>query len=238
MDWKDKVIVITGANRGLGLETARQLVPTGAKLILGCRDLEKAQSAQAELKALGGNCDWVTLDVSDQKTVTQLGEHLKTEYGGQVDSLVNNAGIFPESWESTSALTTSPDTVMHAFETNTVGPYRMCQLILPLMSARKFGRVVNVSSGMGALSEGGTRFPAYRFSKTALNSLTVCLASEFKSQGILINSVCPGWVRTDMGGSSAARSLEEGADTLVWAATLPEGGPSGGFFRDRKPIDW
>ena len=130
------------------------------------------------------------------------------------------------------------DVVRETLGLNLFGAWRLCEAFVPLMQRNNYGRIVNVSSGMGALNEMRGGSPAYRVSKTALNALTRILASELWGSGILVNSVCPGWVRTDMGGSGASRSVEEGADTLVWAATLADNGPTGGFFRDRRPITW
>jgi len=133
-----------------------------------------------------------------------------------------------------SKLVTWRDTL----ETNLIGPLLLAQVLVPLMKRNGYGRIVNVSSGQGQLSDMGVGTPAYRVSKTALNALTRTLAAELKGSGILVNSMCPGWVRTDMGGAGAPRTVEQGADTAVWLATLPDDGPSGGFFRDRRPIPW
>jgi NAD(P)-dependent dehydrogenase (short-subunit alcohol dehydrogenase family) len=130
------------------------------------------------------------------------------------------------------------DSVREALEANLFGAWRLCEAFVPLMQRNGYGRIVNISSGMGALNDMGGGSPAYRVSKTALNALTRILASELRGSGILVNSVSPGWVRTDMGGSDASRSVEEGADTPIWAATLPDNGPTGGFFRDRRPASW
>ena len=146
------------------------------------------------------------------------------------DILVNNAGIMTRE-DSASAIEAT-------FKTNALGPFLLCKVFVPGMVQRGFGRVVNVSSGMGQLSQMNSGYPGYRMSKTALNAVTRMFADEAQGTDILVNSVCPGWVRTDMGGANAARSIEEGADTIVWLATLPEGSPSGGFFRDRKAIAW
>ena len=151
---------------------------------------------------------------------------------------MNNAGILID--ESDLPSETNPKTIRTTLETNLLGPWRLCQALIPLMKRNEYGRIVNVSSGAGALSEmsGSLYAPAYSISKTALNALTIMLASELRGSNILVNAVCPGWVRTDMGGTSAPRSVEEGADTAVWLATLPDNGPTGGFFRDRTRIEW
>ena len=162
---------------------------------------------------------------------------------GRVDILVNNAGVFPdrqgvENGGKTSVLYASADTLRTAMETNVYGALRLAQELVPLMKQQRYGRIVNVSSGMGQLSDMEGHSPGYRISKTALNALTRILAAETKEDNILVNCICPGWVRTEMGGPDAERSPEQGADTIVWAATLPDDGPTGGFFRDCKPIPW
>ena len=151
--------------------------------------------------------------------------------------LVNNAGVEGSGW-STSATDVDLDEVRDLLETNLYGAWRLTQAALPLMRRNGYGRIVNLSSGMGQLSDMGGHAPAYRVSKTGLNALTRMLTAELADENILVNSCCPGWVRTDMGGSNARRSVEEGADTPVWLATLPDDGPRGGFFRDRAPIPW
>ena len=159
---------------------------------------------------------------------------------GRIDVLVNNAGILKEGFspEDASVFEAPIDLVMQTFATNTVGPLRLIEAIVPGMRERGYGRVVNLSSGAGQLSDMGSGFPAYRMSKAALNALTRLTAAELGPGGVKINAMCPGWVRTDMGGPNATRTVEKGAETAVWLATLPADGPSGGFFRDRKPIPW
>ena len=157
--------------------------------------------------------------------------------------LVNNAGVFLDpGWQGTpgdsSALLADPETIRKTFEINTLAPLCLIQKFVPLMKKQGYGRIVNVSSGMGQLAEMEGGFPGYRISKTALNAVTKMIAAEVKETNVLINSLCPGWVRTDMGGKDAHRSVAEGADTIVWLATLDNGGPSGGFFRDRTAIPW
>ncbi len=157
---------------------------------------------------------------------------------GPVDVLVNNAGVIAESGESSrDALSVSADLLRTAFESNTLGAYRTIQALAPGMRERSYGRIVNVSSGMGQLSDMNGGHPAYRLSKTALNALTRIFAQEL-GPSVLVNSVCPGWVKTDMGGPGATLEIEEGVQTIVWAATLPDDGPTGGFFRNKQPIPW
>jgi NAD(P)-dependent dehydrogenase (short-subunit alcohol dehydrogenase family) len=170
--------------------------------------------------------------------VRALAAFLKGEFG-RIDCLVNNAGIFPDpapGSEGSSVFRADLDTVRRALETNTLGALLVCQALIPLMGGR--GRVVNVSSGMGQLSEMNGCCPGYRLSKTALNAVTRILADELRGTGVKVNAVCPGWVRTDMGGPEATLSVEEGARGIVWASTLPDDGPSGGFFRHGEPIPW
>ncbi|MGZ4383343.1 MAG: SDR family oxidoreductase [Gaiellaceae bacterium] len=233
------VALVTGANRGLGFETSRQLGRLGYSILLAARDEAKARDAAALLRDEGLDVTPLTLDVTDDASVARLG---RVE---QVDALVNNAGIIPESptsvtgeAEVTSVLEVPADVVRRGLETNTLGAYRVCQAIVPTMLRQGSGRIVNVSTGMAQLSDMNGRYPGYRLSKTALNALTRILADELAGRNILVNSVCPGWVRTDMGGQNAHLSVEQGVETIVWAATLPDGGPSGGFFRSRNPIPW
>jgi NAD(P)-dependent dehydrogenase (short-subunit alcohol dehydrogenase family) len=159
---------------------------------------------------------------------------------GRCDVLVNNAAILidgPNQFEA-SLFDLSSGMVRQTFETNVLGPMRLIQAVGPIMRVQGYGRIVNISSGAGQLTDMGMGYPAYRMSKSALNALTRITAVELANNGVKVNACCPGWVRTDMGGPTATRSVEEGADTPVWLATLPEDGPTGGFFRDRKPIPW
>jgi NAD(P)-dependent dehydrogenase (short-subunit alcohol dehydrogenase family) len=227
-----RVALVTGANRGLGFETARQLGRGGLRIVLTARDAAKAETAAATLRGEGLDVTPFQLDVSSDESCARLGEV------GAVDVLVNNAGIAGRGEYSSSALTVPPDDLRTAFDTNTLGAYRVTQALAPGMGDRGYGRIVNVSSGMGQLSDMFGGSPAYRLSKTALNALTRIFAYELRDAGVLVNSVCPGWVRTDMGGSSARLSPEEGVETIVWAATLPDDGPTGGFFRYKQPIPW
>lgn len=217
---------ITGANRGIGLAIARGLAERGLALILGCRRLEDAEATAA---ALGGGARPARLDLADAGSIAACGALLE-----EADVLVNNAAVYP----SGSVVTVSEADIAEAWEVNVLAPWRLCKAVWPGMVARGYGRIVNVSSGAGSLSGGG--YPghaAYGITKSALNALTVNLAASAPA-GIKVNALCPGWVRTRMGGQAAPRSPEEGADTAIWLATLPEDGPSGGFFRDRAPIPW
>ncbi|CDH43423.1 MAG: SDR family oxidoreductase [Candidatus Competibacteraceae bacterium] len=236
------VAVVTGANRGLGLETARQLAKRDLRVILTSRNPGKGEMALEKLLAEGLDVLFQPLDVALESSVADLGAFIHSRCG-RVDILVNNAGVFLDSHGTedvgiTSVLTASLDTLTATLKTNLYGPLLLAQELVPLMKQQHYGRIVNVSSGMGQLSEMEGRSPAYRISKTALNALTRILAAETQGYNILVNSVCPGWVRTDIGGPNAERSVEQGTFGIVWAAMLPDDGPNGGFFRDGKPIPW
>lgn len=234
-----RVALVTGGNRGIGFEVARQLGQRGNRVILGCRDLERGRLAAEKLASMKIEVDPTQLDVTNQEHVDQLTGRIQSDFG-RLDILVNNAGIMIDRSEARAA---DLDLVWSTLETNLLGPWRLCQAFIPLMERNHYGRIVNVSSGMGSFPSGearssGYRSPAYSLSKASLNVLTVMLASELRGTGILVNAACPGHTRTDMGGPNAPRSVEEGADTAVWLATLPDDGPTGGVFLDRKRIDW
>ncbi len=234
-----RVALVTGANRGMGLEIVRQLSRLGLIAVLAARDLEKGKVAAATLAAEEFDVPVVALDVTDADSIRAAVAEVRGLFG-RIDVLVNNAAILMEGLlpEDTSVLDVSGALVNQTFLTNTVGPLRMIQATVPGMRERGYGRIVNLSSGAGQLAEMGGGFPAYRLSKSALNALTRITAAELGAHEIKVNSVCPGWVRTDMGGPHATRTVEHGAETAVWLATLPEDGPTGGFFRDMKPIPW
>jgi NAD(P)-dependent dehydrogenase (short-subunit alcohol dehydrogenase family) len=232
------VAVITGAYRGLGLETARQLAAQGHRVVLTARREAEGRAAAERLAAASQDVRFAQLDVTAAESIRALRDMLKRDYG-RIDVLVNNAGIFPDPSPGSPAASifeAELDTIRSAFETNTLAALRLCQQLIPLMEGR--GCVVNVSSGMGQLSEMNGCCPAYRLSKTALNAVTRIFADELQGTDIRINSVCPGWVRTDMGGPDATLPVEEGAHGIVWAATLPADGPTGGFFRHGERIPW
>jgi NAD(P)-dependent dehydrogenase (short-subunit alcohol dehydrogenase family) len=229
-----RVAVVSGANRGLGLEVTRQLAALGFHVQLGARDHQRGERAARALADEGGRVTARRLDVADEASVTALAQTL-TEELGRVDVLVNNAGIDYDAWQR--ARSADLDVVREALEVNLLGAWRLTLALLPLMPTDGAGRIVNVSSEDGSISEmsGGT--PAYRVSKAALNALTRLLAAELRRDRILVNSVCPGWVATDMGGPGG-RPVREGAASVLWAVTLPDDGPSGGFFRDGRPLPW
>jgi NAD(P)-dependent dehydrogenase (short-subunit alcohol dehydrogenase family) len=226
------IALVTGANRGLGLEVVRQLAQRGFTTVLGSRDLEKGRAAAEELGGL--EVDPRRLDVADAGSVGELASELQDDYG-RLDVLVNNAGILYDTWES--GLEADLDVVHQALETNLFGAWRTAQACLPLLRRSQHGRIVNVSSGSGSITGMGAGAPAYSVSKAALNALTRILAAELRRDGILVNAVCPGWVATDMGGPGG-RPVEQGAGSIMWAVLLPDDGPTGGFFRDGRQLDW
>lgn len=235
-----KIAVVTGANRGLGLETARQLAQGGFHVVLTARNPQAGAQALRKLQAENLSVELRKLDVNSTEDALALAHYLR-EHHRRVDVLVNNAGILPESSreagaKSTDALKVSPLTVMEILNTNTLGAVRLIQALAPLMP--EGARIVNVSSGMGALNDMGGGYLGYRISKAALNVVTRVFAHDLADRGISVNSACPGWVRTDMGGPGASRSVEKGAETIVWLATSPQPAGSGYFWRDRKQIPW
>jgi NAD(P)-dependent dehydrogenase (short-subunit alcohol dehydrogenase family) len=230
-----RVALITGANRGLGLETSRQLLAKGLHVVLTGRDNAALERAASTLAERDDRVMTVRMDVSDVSSIEKAREAVKRRFGS-VSVLVNNAGVL--LFENEDVLSIPSEGYRRTFETNVFGAIEVCRVFVPEMARARFGRVVNVSSGAGQLSTMSTYAPAYSMSKTALNAFTRILASTYRDRGILANAVDPGWVRTDMGGPSAPRSPQEGADTIAWLATLPDNGPSGGFFHDRRGIDW
>jgi NAD(P)-dependent dehydrogenase (short-subunit alcohol dehydrogenase family) len=231
-----RVAVVTGANRGIGFEVSRQLARHGMRVLLACRDAAKGEAAAERIRYENGDAQVIVLDVTDGASVASLAKYVGDHFGS-ADVLVNNAGILIDP-PGSRMLESSLDTYRETLEVNLFGPLQLCLALVPAMRESGYGRVVNLSSGLGQLSEMGAGTPAYRISKTALNALTRTLAAELAGTNVLVNALCPGWVRTDMGGRSASRSVEQGADTAVWLATLADGGPSGGLFRDRRPIPW
>ena len=218
---------MSGANRGIGLEVCRQLAQRGWTVKLGARDLAKGERAA---RAIDGEVEAIELDVADAGSVESAAARLD-----RLVALVNNAAILYDTWQR--GVDADLDQVRAAFETNLLGAWRVAQATIPLLRASRSGRIVNVSSGAGALTDMGGGTPAYRTSKAALNALTRILAAELRRDRILVNAICPGWVATDMGGAGG-RPVSEGAAGIVWAVELRDDGPTGGFFRDGRPIAW
>ena len=237
-----RVAVVTGANRGIGFEICRQLAQEGITVILTARDEKKGLAACDQLQREELGVRFYPCDVTHASSIEHLADFLKKEFR-RCDILINNAGIFPDTKDTggsqfPSVFHTHPDTINKAMVTNVYGPLLMIQTVVPLMKKNNYGRIVNVSSGMGQLSEMNGGYPGYRISKTSINALTRIVSDELQGTNILINSMCPGWVKTEMGGVNATREVEEGADTAFYLATLPDGGPTGKFFRDHKEIPW
>ncbi|RAZ90350.1 short-chain dehydrogenase [Mesorhizobium hawassense] len=230
-DHSGRVALVTGGNRGIGLEAARQLAELGFTVLIGVRDLAKGEAAA---NTLDGKVEAIALDVAAPDAAAQVAAEVERRFG-RLDVLVNNAAIHYDP----SARALKPDWTMirEAFETNVFGAWRVAAAFAPLLSASGHGRLVNVSSEGGSLASMGAGAPAYSTSKATLNTLTRILAGELRGSGVLVNSICPGWVATDMGGQGG-RPVAQGAAGIVWAATLPDDGPTGGFFRDRKKLPW
>jgi NAD(P)-dependent dehydrogenase (short-subunit alcohol dehydrogenase family) len=229
------VALVTGANRGIGREVARQLAERGYEVLLSARDGAKAATAAAELSdSTGAQVRPLTLDVADPQSIAAAAQSVRAD-PGRLDVLVNNAGIGSDF--GVSGLAPDFDAIQRALETNFYGAYRLTVALLGLMRESAHPRIVNVSSGMGGVAEMGGWSPGYRVSKAALNATTRILSTELKDEGFLVNSACPGFVNTDMGGPmGATKSVHDGAEGVVWLATLPDDGPTGGFFRDGNRV--
>jgi NAD(P)-dependent dehydrogenase (short-subunit alcohol dehydrogenase family) len=228
------VAVVTGGGRGIGLEVCRQLGERGWTVALGARSAGKAERAAADLAGNGLDVRACVLDVADQASVRAAAAWAEAELGG-CDVLVNNAAIHYDTGQR--AASADLGIVREALETNVLGAWACVQAFLPLLRASAHGRIVNVSSEAGSLSRMGAGPPAYQVSKAALNALTRTLAGDLRRDGILVNAICPGWTATDMGGGGG-RPVADGAASAVWAALLDDDGPSGGFFRDGRPLAW
>ena len=228
------VAVVTGANRGIGLEVSRQLAGLGYAVVLGSRDLARGEAAAADLDVGDRSVLACQLDVADDASVARAADFV-TERFGRCDALVNNAAIHYDTWQRAESADLA--VVHEAMETNLFGAWRVTLALLPMLRVAPHARIVNVSSGGGSLSSMGAGTPAYSTTKAALNALTRTLAAELRGDGVLVNAICPGWTATDMGGGGG-RPVSEGAASVVWGVTLPDDGPSGGFFRDGRALDW
>ena len=223
--------LVTGANRGIGKEVAIQLAARGHHVLIGSRNPDNAADTLSAIESSGGSATIVALDIASPESIAAA-QAIVDEIGG-LDVLVNNAAITYDTWQT--AIDPDFAVVREALETNLFGTWQLTAAMVPYLRASAHGRIVNVSSGAGALTDMGARTPAYSISKVSLNALTRMWAAELP--GVLVNSVCPGWVATDMGGAGG-RPVSDGAAGVVWAATLPDDGPTGGFFRDGRRIDW
>ncbi|TPI82499.1 SDR family NAD(P)-dependent oxidoreductase [Mesorhizobium sp. B2-8-9] len=230
-DHSGKVALVTGGNRGIGLETARQLAEIGFTVLIGVRDLAKGETVA---RTLGSAVEAIELDVAASEAADRAAAEVGSRFG-RLDVLVNNAAIHYDP--SAQALRPDWTVIREAFETNVFGAWRVAAALAPLLGASGHGRLVNVSSEGGSLASMGAGAPAYSTSKATLNALTRILAAELRGAGVLVNAICPGWVATDMGGPGG-RPVAQGAAGIVWAATLPDDGPTGGFFRDGKRLAW
>jgi NAD(P)-dependent dehydrogenase (short-subunit alcohol dehydrogenase family) len=238
-----RTALVTGANRGLGREIAGRLAQRGLRVVVAARAADAAASAAGEIRAAGGDALPLTLDVTDALgAAAAVAELVSRDVA--VDMLVNNAGVMIDGEHG--LLDLPPGILRTTLETNVLGPLLLTQALLPGMLRRGYGRVVNLSSTLGTHADIGNPdspyavvdSPAYRLSKGALNLLTSLSARVTAGSDVLVNAACPGWVRTDMGSDRAPLSVEQGADTPLWLATLPAGGPNGGLFRERTPIPW
>lgn len=231
----ERTALVTGGNRGIGLEICRQLANAGTRVILGSRDLEKGVAAARQISGRGVAIDARQLDMANPQSIRDCVAAVTKHYQ-RIDILVNNAAIMIENEGSDPS--SELDFVRETMETNVYGPLLLAELVIPIMKTRRYGRIVNLSSGMGSLNGMGAGYVAYRMSKAAINVVTRVLAAETMGMGILVNSVDPGWARTEMGGKGANRSVEKSAETPVWLALLPDSGPTGGFFHDKKQVEW
>jgi len=233
---REKIALVTGANKGIGLEIVRQLAKAGFRVFLTARSRERGEEACKQLQQNGLNVEFLQLDVTDETSIDQLAKELTSQID-HLDVLVNNAGILLDA-ANASVLEVEPTVILQTLQTNTLGPLRLTQNLVPLLLKSDAGKVINVSSGGGQLTDTGDWAPAYSLSKTALNAVTGMMAAALKDKHIAVNSICPGWVRTDMGGSNASRSVQQGADTVTWLATEAPSDLTGKFLRDRTVIPW
>jgi NAD(P)-dependent dehydrogenase (short-subunit alcohol dehydrogenase family) len=232
-----KIALVTGGNRGLGLATCEALVASGYRVLMACRTIEAGQQAATGIGS--GLIEVVQLDVASATDIERLTQLIETKYG-RLDVLINNAGVLldAELGQPASICDATPEVIRQTLEINTVAPIAIINAMLPLMNLVDDARIVNISSGMGQMSGMGSQYAGYRISKAALNAMTLIYSLELDPQKFKINAVSPGWVRTDMGTKGADLSVEEGVDTAVWLATSDDAQHSGGFFRQRKLIDW
>jgi len=237
MPKKKKVALVTGGNKGIGYAVCRELAKKGCTVILTGRDDGRVQAAVKKLRRSKLDVVGLALDVTDPVSVAFAEKFVRREYG-RLQILINNAGVFLDQPHRKTVESVDMETIRATMEANFYGVLRLTQTFLPLMREQQYGRIVNVSSGLGQLHESGPYNVGYRISKTALNSLTRLTAVENDEAGIRCNAVSPGWIKTDMGGYDADRTPKKGAETIVWLALLGNDCPNGGFFRDKKEIPW
>jgi NAD(P)-dependent dehydrogenase (short-subunit alcohol dehydrogenase family) len=232
----EKIALVTGANKGIGLEIVRQLAKAGFRVFLTARDRQRGEEASKTLQQDGLSVEFLQLDVADETSIDKLAKELPSQIE-HLDVLVNNAGIYLDA-SNASVLEVEPTLILQTLQTNTLGPLRLTQKLVPLLAKSNAGKVINISSGGGQLTDMSDWAPAYSLSKTALNAVTGMMAAALRDKHIVVNSICPGWVRTDMGGSGASRSVQQGADTVTWLATEAPSDLTGKFLRDQKVIPW
>jgi NAD(P)-dependent dehydrogenase (short-subunit alcohol dehydrogenase family) len=234
-DSSSPVALVSGANRGIGREVSRQLAERGYEVLLSARDHANAEQAAAEVAAqTGASVRPLTLDVADPASIAAAAQRVK-QSPGRLDLLVNNAGVGTDF--GVAGVDPDFEKIQAALDTNFFGAYRLTMAVLGLLRVSPHPRIVNVSSGMGGITEMGGWSPGYRVSKAAMNAMTRILSTELAGDGFKVNSACPGFVKTDMGGPmGATKSVQDGASGIVWLATLPDDGPSGGFYRDGSPV--
>jgi len=238
-----RVALVTGGNKGIGLAAVRALAKKGVQVVLGSRNEIRGAAALEQLKKEGLTVTMARLDVTSLDSISSARRQILREFG-RLDILVSNAGVMPD--RETSILDLTPEHLGEALQTNLLGPLQLAQAVIPDMIEQNYGRIVHVSTTLGLLAEmanpkspfAGLRCPAYRISKASLNALTALLSCGLSGTNVLVNSLCPGWVKTDMGGPEAPGKPENSGEDIAWLATLPDGGPSGQFFRDRKPVAW
>ena len=230
-----KIAVVTGGNRGIGFQVCRDIAKKGIKVLLTARNSEKGMESAEILQSEGLDVTFYELDVSSAESIDTFYNRVAEEFG-RIDVLVNNAAIIPDA--RSSGLSLEIQELQVSLETNVYGIILLSQKIITLMIKNNYGRIINMSSGMGQFADMGSGYLAYRISKTAVNTITKVLANETDSHNIQINSVDPGWVKTEMGGAGASLSVEEGADTIVWLSTQPDDSPTGMFYKKREIIPW
>lgn len=229
-----RIALVTGGNRGIGREVVRQVATAGDTALLGARNVVQAREVAASLTGGPGRVEIVPLDVADRASIARAARHVGNTHG-RIDVLINNAAIHYDT--SQRGVDADLQIVEEALQTNLLGAWRVTQAFLPMLRRSDHPRIVNVSSESGSLASMGGGTPAYSVSKAALNALTRVLSDELRSEGMLVNAVCPGWTATEMGGRGG-RPVADGAASVLWAADLPDDGPTGGFFRDGRSLPW